>query len=234
MVMRILITLITTTAIFLTLFGTQTARAFDLNFIFWPDCNSIANVVSTGTGGLKGTIDPAGTGTCPVGQQHLSCKQPQNNPMQWLRDRTGDQTIANILAILVTPVFAPLLIAINQYGVLPAYVCRGAPAAANLPSQVSTEIGVLNAVPDKLILSIVRIFSGLAGGISLLLMLSGAAKYLTSSGNPEALEEAKGIITSALGGFLLVFLSVFLLRFIGIDVLGIPGLSPQGGGFVTP
>lgn len=210
------------------------ALAFDPGYIFWPSCDAIANVVSTGTGGLKGTIDPAGTGTCPVGvgQQLLSCKQPLANPIGWLTSHGADPTIATILAY-ITGVPGWVAIITNN-AALPAYVCRGSPPAANLPSQVSTEIGVLNAAPDKLILSLVRIFSGLAGGISLLLMLSGAAKYLTSSGNPEALEEAKGIITSALGGFLLVFLSVFLLRFIGIDVLGIPGLSPQNGGFVTP
>lgn len=113
------------------------------------------------------------------------------------------------------------------------YACQG--LGPTVPNIVSTEIGTLDATPKFLIEAISKILVYLAGGISMYLLLSGAAKYLFSSGNPEAIEEAKGVIGHALGGFLLVFLSVFLLRFLGVDILHIPGFGPgPGGGVIVP
>jgi|GEM_PF-4395116 hypothetical protein len=108
------------------------------------------------------------------------------------------------------------------------FACQG---ISVIPDNISTEIGKISAKPEKLVEAFSRILIYLAGGVSLFLLLSGAIKYLFSTGNPDNIEEAKGIITHALGGFLLVFLSVFLLRFMGVDVLHIPGLelSPGGG-----
>ena len=104
--------------------------------------------------------------------------------------------------------------------------------SSNVPNSISTEIGRLQAEPNFLAEAISRILVYLAGGVSLFLLISGAIKYLVSSGNPEGLEDAKGTIASALGGFLLIFLAVFLLRFLGVDVLHIPGFSTSPGGGV--
>ncbi|MBI3380196.1 hypothetical protein HY029_05575 [Candidatus Gottesmanbacteria bacterium] len=60
-----------------------------------------------------------------------------------------------------------------------------------------------------------------AGGIAFLYFLWGAFKYLTSSGNAEKIEEAKQIITSSLAGIILIIFSIFLLKIIGVDILGI-------------
>lgn len=66
---------------------------------------------------------------------------------------------------------------------------------------------------------------GIAGGIAFLLILLGGLKILTSAGNPEGLAEGREIITSAIVGLLLIIFSVFVLRFIGVDILAIPGFS---------
>lgn len=50
-----------------------------------------------------------------------------------------------------------------------------------------------------------------------------------SSGNPEGIEEAKGVITAAISGLLLTLFSVLILRVIGIEILGLPQFSPSGG-----
>lgn len=115
---------------------------------------------------------------------------------------------------------------------VPAHFCLDQPTSQPIPDNIPTEIGIIRPSPEKLISTIIIVMTYLSGGVSLFFTLSGAAKYLTSSGNPEALEEAKATITHALGGFLLVFLSVFLLRLIGVDVLHIPGFSTAPGGGV--
>jgi len=66
---------------------------------------------------------------------------------------------------------------------------------------------------------------GIAGGIALLLIIYGSFKIITSGGNPEKVKEGKSFITSALSGLLFMILSLFLLKFIGVDVLHLPGLE---------
>ncbi|MCL5003917.1 MAG: hypothetical protein M1352_01445 [Patescibacteria group bacterium] len=117
--------------------------------------------------------------------------------------------------------------------IIDGYTCLNIPAPQPLPTELNTEIGTLKPQPEELIKALILIMSGLAGGVSLFLLISGAAKYLLSGGNPDAIDEAKSTITHAIGGFLLVFLSVFLLRFIGIDILHIPGFTPAPGGGVN-
>ena len=70
-----------------------------------------------------------------------------------------------------------------------------------------------------------RNFVGIAGGIALLLMLYGSFKLVTSGGDPEKVKEGRSFITSAISGLLFMIFSLFLLRFIGVDVLGLPGLN---------
>ena len=46
---------------------------------------------------------------------------------------------------------------------------------------------------------------------------------MTSAGNPEQLNAGKELIGSSIAGLLLVVFSVFILQFIGVNILGIPG-----------
>lgn len=66
---------------------------------------------------------------------------------------------------------------------------------------------------------------GIAGGIAFLYFLYGAFLILTSTGNPEKIEEAKQIIMSSLSGIILILFSIFLLRVIGVDILALPGFG---------
>lgn len=66
---------------------------------------------------------------------------------------------------------------------------------------------------------------GIAGGVAFLYFIYGAFMILTSSGNPERIEEAKQIITSSLAGLFLIIFSVFLLQVVGIDILQLPGFK---------
>lgn len=64
-----------------------------------------------------------------------------------------------------------------------------------------------------------------AGGIAFLIMLFGVFTIIISSGNPEKLNQGKEMIVSAIAGLIMILFSVFLLRLIGVDILGIPGLQ---------
>ena len=64
-----------------------------------------------------------------------------------------------------------------------------------------------------------------ASGIAFLLLVLGAIQILTSSGSPDRVKAGGELITSAISGLLLIILSVFLLKLIGVDILHIPGFS---------
>src|SRR3989338_72846 len=127
-------------------------------------------------------------------------------------------------------IFIPLLL--SQANLKASWA---APLLPCIGGATPTELGDFCNDPSLLIKNIIIIIVGVVGVISFGLFVLGAFKYVASSGNPEGIEDAKGTITSALTGLLLVLLSVFLVRFIGFDILQIPGLTGSGsGGFTTP
>lgn len=64
-----------------------------------------------------------------------------------------------------------------------------------------------------------------ASGIAFLLMAFGALQIITSAGSPDKMKAGSELITSALSGLLLIILSLFLLKLIGVDILRIPGFG---------
>jgi hypothetical protein len=62
---------------------------------------------------------------------------------------------------------------------------------------------------------------GIGGGIAFLLILYGGFMVMTSSGNPERLKAGQELLTSAISGLVLLIFSVFVLNFLGINILGI-------------
>lgn len=59
------------------------------------------------------------------------------------------------------------------------------------------------------------------GGIAFLLILYGSFMVMTSQGNPERLKAGQELLTSAISGLLLLIFSVFVLNFLGVNILGI-------------
>lgn len=88
---------------------------------------------------------------------------------------------------------------------------------------VWSSIGCIPTEPSALIAKVITFGIGIAGGIAFLLILFGGFQILTSAGNPEQLNAGRELITSAISGLLLIVFSVFVLRIIGVDILGLPG-----------
>jgi len=66
---------------------------------------------------------------------------------------------------------------------------------------------------------LLRITTGIAGGIALILIIFAGFTIATSTGNPEKLKEGQEQLTSAITGL------VFLLEVIGAGILEIPGIT---------
>jgi len=102
--------------------------------------------------------------------------------------------------------------------------CMGQTDSGQTPGSW-TAIGCIHTDPTSLLSYILRIGIGLAGGIAFLLILFGGLQIMTSAGNPEQLNAGRELVTSAITGLLLVIFSIFLLQFIGINIIGIPGFT---------
>lgn len=70
--------------------------------------------------------------------------------------------------------------------------------------------------------NVVGVVLGLAGIVLFVLLLTGGFKYITSGGDPKAVEGAQKTITYAIGGLILILLSYLILVLIktitGVDV----------------
>ena len=104
---------------------------------------------------------------------------------------------------------------------MPAIKCT-----SNGQEGVNTALGcvVVNTGND-LITTVLRLATGLGGGLALALILYGVFIVTTSAGMPDKLKAGGEIITSAVIGLIFILLSIFLVNLIGINILGIPGLS---------
>lgn len=86
-----------------------------------------------------------------------------------------------------------------------------------------TAIGCVNTTKEGLASSAIKLGLGIGGGVVLLMILAASFKLTTSKGDPKATEEAKEMVTNAIGGLLFIIFSVVLIRTIGKDFLQIPG-----------
>jgi hypothetical protein len=77
--------------------------------------------------------------------------------------------------------------------------------AINLEAEIKPYSLILNAVGAILSLAAIAVF---------VMLIIGGYKYLTSAGNPKAIESAEKTLTSAIIGIILVALSFLILRLI--------------------
>ena len=99
----------------------------------------------------------------------------------------------------------------------------GVPTCGSDGKGISTAIGCLPVLgsTNEFLSSLLKWAVGVGGGIAFLLMLYAGFMTMTASGNPERLKAGQELLTSAVAGLILLVFSVFILRFIGVDILGL-------------
>lgn len=94
-------------------------------------------------------------------------------------------------------------------------LCGGANA-------ISTAIGCIPVEkPSDLIGFLLPWAIGIAGGIAFLLIIYAGFLIMSSSGDPHRLQAGKELLTSTFAALLLLVFAAFLLRLIGVNILGI-------------
>ncbi|MBI2591025.1 MAG: hypothetical protein HYW33_04145 [Candidatus Blackburnbacteria bacterium] len=64
---------------------------------------------------------------------------------------------------------------------------------------------------------------GISGGVAFLLIIFAGFQIMSSTGNPDKIQGGKELLNAAISGLILIIFSVFLLKLIGVDILGLPG-----------
>ena len=103
-----------------------------------------------------------------------------------------------------------------------------------LNDAICTGLGCIPTDPEGLVSWLLSVAIKVAGGIALLLLSYGGIKIITTKGDPKAFDEAKGTITAALTGLLVIILTVLILKVIGYDILQLPGWGAPGGKLELP
>lgn len=62
---------------------------------------------------------------------------------------------------------------------------------------------------------------GVGGGVAFLLITYSSFIIMTSQGDPARLKAGQELLTSAISGLIMLVFSVFILKFIGVDILGL-------------
>lgn len=86
---------------------------------------------------------------------------------------------------------------------------------------IDTALGCLPTDPNEFVKLVIPWATGIGGGVAFLLMLYGTFMVIVSAGVPEKMQAGKELIGSAVTGLLIIIFAVFILRFIGVDILGL-------------
>ena len=100
----------------------------------------------------------------------------------------------------------------------------------NNETGIQTAIGCIHVLDstDAFLGDLLRWGVGVGSGIAFMLSLYAGFMVMTSAGNPERLKAGQELLTSAIGGLILLIFSVFILKFIGIDILKLCNLGFGG------
>lgn len=90
---------------------------------------------------------------------------------------------------------------------------------------VNTAIGCLPFGLNPFVSVILRWGVGLAGGILIIIISIGALYITTAGGDAKKVKAGQELITSAIGGIIIIIFSVILLNFLGVEILDLGGLG---------
>lgn len=107
-----------------------------------------------------------------------------------------------------------------------------APSGAGIPifrpttcgeGSLATALGCLPYSYQPFVTTILRFLIGISGGISLVVMLTGVFRLITSGGDSKQVQSGRELFSSGVTGLLVVIFAVTLLRLIAADILKLLG-----------
>lgn len=92
----------------------------------------------------------------------------------------------------------------------------------SLTERIYTAFGCISITNiTNIVTFILKWAIGFSSGVAFILIIIASIMIIFSSGNPEKLQSGKELLIAALSGMLLIIFAVFLLRFVGVNILNI-------------
>ena len=113
----------------------------------------------------------------------------------------------------------------NDYDACVQCVYSGNTDNSPVQGKYWTVIGCIETTPGGFTQKILRFVTETAGGVVFIVLLYGSFLVLTSAGDPEQLDRGKSLIRSGILALLLIIFSIFILLFIGVTILKLPGFG---------
>jgi len=98
---------------------------------------------------------------------------------------------------------------------------KGEPTSDSSSGKLNTAIGCIPINATDIASFFLSWGLGIGGGLAFLTILYAGFTIATSTGDPNRLQSGKDLLLAGIGGLLLLIFSIFILRFLGISVLGI-------------
>ncbi|MBI2008493.1 hypothetical protein HYS82_02445 [Candidatus Amesbacteria bacterium] len=92
-------------------------------------------------------------------------------------------------------------------------------------SGIQTALGCLDITGKNTVSQILGWAVVVGGGIAFLLIVYAGIQMATASGDPKRVKASQELLTAALGGLILIVLSLVLLNFVGVKILNLGGLG---------
>lgn len=91
--------------------------------------------------------------------------------------------------------------------------------------RVYTALGCLSTDAPQTVSQLLDLLTKLSGGFALLLIIVAALQIVFAGGNPARVQAGKELISAVVAGLVLLALSVVILNFAGVNILGLQNLG---------
>lgn len=123
-----------------------------------------------------------------------------------------------ISALLVVPVLAVTSSAVSAQNVSPE-LCKGINFTSGEDSEDCGE-GDADESVRNIVQTIIDVFSIVVGAVSVIMIIIGGLRYITSSGEPGNVQAAKNTILYAIVGLVIVIFAQTIVRFVVDRIAG--------------
>jgi hypothetical protein len=107
----------------------------------------------------------------------------------------------------------------------PSHLLAFDPTVGCSDKQINTALGCMKVDPSGFTSQLLGFLAGIAGAISLVIMLIATIQIMSGGDNAESVKKGKELFTGAVTGLLFIIFSVTLLKIIAGDIINLPGFN---------
>jgi cytochrome bd-type quinol oxidase subunit 2 len=121
--------------------------------------------------------------------------------------------LVSAITLVAAPVAVPAIASAATNNQIQSNLCAGATLKVDAGGDCSTTSDGTNQI-NSIITTIINVFSLVVGVVSVIMIILGGFRYITSGGDSSNVQSAKNTIIYALIGLVVVALAQFIVQFV--------------------